>query len=117
MPAAGAGPVFDLMLPEMANQEVLEQLHTHDPPAPPAWALPPRARNGIPALTLEVFDFLVKGLAIVSNRKNLPPAVAARVRKILRQFERTTKFNDLPPQALAPRLERQAFIDAEAARQ
>ncbi|MFQ5780018.1 MAG: phosphate/phosphite/phosphonate ABC transporter substrate-binding protein [Nitrospiria bacterium] len=63
---------------------------------------------------------------IVSYRADLPPKLVARIkeillgmdqseegRKALKAFERTTKFDEIPEQSLAPLLRSQDFIDKE----
>jgi phosphonate transport system substrate-binding protein len=67
---------------------------------------------------------------VVSYRPGLSPALAGRIteillkmdqsedgRKTLQEFERTTKFDALPPHALTPLLKFGSFIDAEVRRQ
>lgn len=63
---------------------------------------------------------------IVSYRADLSPKLVARIkdvlikmdrskkgRKALRKFQKTTKFDDIPDQAIAPLLQSMTFIDAE----
>jgi len=63
---------------------------------------------------------------IVSYRADLSPTLVSRIkdvllrmhesdegRKALQEFERTTKFDELPPDAMTPVLKLQRFIDGE----
>lgn len=63
---------------------------------------------------------------IVSHRADLDPKLVARIkeilihmdqseegRKVLWEFEKTTKFDEIPSQSMAPLIKSQQFIDAE----
>jgi phosphonate transport system substrate-binding protein len=88
-------------------------------------SLPEMAKEGLTSLKIVDQTFAIPR-HIVSYRADLSPPLVARIREILLQmdqveegkktlqvFERTSKFDDIPEQAMALLLKSMAFIEAE----
>ena len=83
------------------------------------------ARRSLDSLKI-IYETFSIPRQIVSHRANLPPKLTVRIKEILikmdqsedgkkslKDFESTTKFDELPDQSVGPLLKLQKFIDAE----